>query len=74
MVGQASGCAYAHSNLMRIAGFLLLPAGWFLVLSSLVLLHAAWPQAAFVLAGMAVEALGLGMVLRSHAATNRRRG
>ncbi len=59
---------------MRIAGFLLLIAGWFLVLSALVLLRAAWPQAAFVLAGMAVEALGLGMVLRSHVTPHGRHG
>lgn len=44
----------------------MLLAGWFLVLSALVLLGAAWPQAAFILAGIAVEVFGLGMVSQSH--------
>ena len=38
-------------------GFLLLLAGWFLVLAAIVLLFAA-SRAGFVLAGMGVEALG----------------
>ena len=59
---------------MRITGFLLLVAGWFLVLSALVLLRAPGPLAAFVLAGIAVEGLGLGMVSRSHVARRERRG
>ena len=59
---------------MRIVAFLLLLAGWFLVLSALVLLHAAVPQAVFVLAGMAVEVLGLGIAFRSYLARPARRG
>ena len=51
---------------MRIAGLLLLLAGWFLVLSALVLLRAPWPQALFVLAGVGVEALALVLLFRSH--------
>jgi len=51
---------------MRIAGLLLLLAGWFLVLSALVLLRAAWPQALFVLAGVGVEVLALVLLFRSH--------
>ena len=51
---------------MRLAGFLLLPAGWFLVLAAVVLLPPAPPQAAFSLAGVAVEILGLTLVVRSH--------
>lgn len=51
---------------MKIAGFLLLLAGWFLVLAALVLLRAAWPQALFVLAGAGVEVLALVLLFRSH--------
>jgi len=51
---------------MRLVGFLLLLAGWVLVLAAVVLLGAAPPRAAFVLAGTAVEALGLALVFRSH--------
>ena len=51
---------------MRIAGFLLLVAGWLLVLAALVLLRAAGPRAAFVLAGFGVELLALVLVLRAH--------
>ncbi len=51
---------------MKIAGFLLLPAGWFLVLSALVLLGAAPARAAFIVAGLSVELLGLGLAVRAH--------
>jgi hypothetical protein len=51
---------------MKLAGFLLLLAGWLLVLSAVVLLAAPSPRAAFVLAGVAVEVLGLVLVVRTH--------
>jgi hypothetical protein len=51
---------------MKIAGFLLLLAGWVIVLAALVLLASARPRAAFVLAGLGVELLGLVLVIRSH--------
>ncbi|HTA41411.1 MAG TPA: hypothetical protein VK789_03120 [Bryobacteraceae bacterium] len=51
---------------MKIAGFLLLVAGWLLVLSALVLLRGSGPRSGFVLAGLAVEILGLALVFRSH--------
>jgi hypothetical protein len=51
---------------MKIAGFLLLVAGWLLVLAPVLLLRTGPPQAVFVLAGMAVEALALGLLFRSH--------
>ena len=57
---------------MKIAGFLLLLAGWLLVLAAVVLLRAAAPQAAFVLAGMVVEALALALVFRAHLVPHRR--
>ena len=51
---------------MRFVGFLLLVAGWFLVFASIVLLGSPGSRGAFVFAGIAVEALGLILVFRSH--------
>jgi len=51
---------------MKIAGFLLLLAGWGIVLVAVVLLPAAFTRAVFVLAGLGVEVLGLTLVIRSH--------
>ncbi|MGA7796743.1 MAG: hypothetical protein WCA19_27250 [Candidatus Acidiferrales bacterium] len=51
---------------MKVLGFLLLLAGWFLVLAAIVLFAAPPLRAAFVLAGVAVEALGLILAFRSH--------
>ena len=44
---------------MKVAGFLLLLAGWMLVLSAIALLPAAGSRSAFLLAGLGVEILGL---------------
>ncbi|HKN34124.1 MAG TPA: hypothetical protein VJX16_12875 [Terriglobales bacterium] len=51
---------------MKLAGFLLLLAGWLIVLSTLALLHSASAQTIFLLAGIAVECLGLALVVRAH--------
>jgi Flp pilus assembly protein TadB len=51
---------------MKVLGFLMLLAGWFLVLAAIVLFAAPPLRAAFVLAGMAVEDLGLILAFRSH--------
>lgn len=51
---------------MRLAGFLLLVTGWGLVLAAVALLPAFSTRVLFVLAGMGVEVLGLGLVFRSH--------
>jgi len=51
---------------MKLAGFLLLLAGWGIVLAAVALLGSASPRASFVLAGCGVEALGLVLVVRSH--------
>jgi hypothetical protein len=50
---------------MRIAGFLLLAAGWVIVTSALFLLSAG-ARAAFVVAGIAVQMLGLIFSIRTH--------
>jgi hypothetical protein len=51
---------------MKVAGFLLLLAGWGLVLSALILLGSGLPRSAFVLTGVAVETLGLTLAIRAH--------
>jgi hypothetical protein len=51
---------------MKVAGFLLLLAGWILVLATIALLSAAGPRGAFLLAGLGVEILGLVLVARAH--------
>jgi hypothetical protein len=53
---------------MKFPGFLLLLAGWGIVLTAVVLLAASAPRAAFVLAGIGVEILGLVLVIRAHPA------
>lgn len=51
---------------MKYAGLLVMPAGFFLTVAALVLFPAPVPRAAFVLCGLAVEALGLGVAVRGH--------
>ena len=51
---------------MKIAGFLLMVAGWILALAALVLLVSLPSRTAFVIAGLAVEALGFVLVARVH--------
>jgi hypothetical protein len=51
---------------MKLAAFLLLVAGWAIVIFAVALLPSAGPRVAFVLAGVAVELLGLGLAVRSH--------
>lgn len=51
---------------MRLFGFLLLLAGWAIVLGALALLAADAPRIAFVLAGIGVEIAGLVLVIRAH--------
>ncbi len=51
---------------MKAFGFLLLLAGWGLVLAALALLAASVPRAIFVLAGVCVELVGLALVMRAH--------
>jgi hypothetical protein len=51
---------------MKLTGFLLLPAGWIIVLAAIALLPSGLAQNSFVLAALAVEALGLALVFRAH--------
>lgn len=59
---------------MKLAGFLLLLAGWAIVISAVVLLASAPQRAGFVLAGIGVEALGLVLAVRSHLVLSGDRG
>jgi len=59
---------------MKIAGFLLLLSGWFLVLAALVLLKAGLSLNAFVLAASCVEIVGLALVARAHLMARGNRG
>jgi hypothetical protein len=51
---------------MKITGFLMMPAGWFIVLAALVLLRAYLAQNLFVAAGVGVEIMGLVLFTRAH--------
>jgi hypothetical protein len=51
---------------MKLLGFLLLVAGWAIVLSAVVLLVPGTPRGAFAVAGVAVEVMGFVLVTRSH--------
>lgn len=51
---------------MRLAGILLLFAGWMIVFAAVALLPGEGTRAAFVGCGILVELLGLVLVMRSH--------
>jgi hypothetical protein len=51
---------------VKLFGFLLLLAGWGLVISALALLAADAPRNIFILAGLGVEIVGLVIVIRAH--------
>jgi len=51
---------------MKYAGLLALPAGFFLTLAALILYPAPGPRAAFVVCGLLVELMGLGVAVRGH--------
>jgi uncharacterized membrane protein len=51
---------------LKFFGFVLLLAGWGLVISALALVAAYIPRAIFILAGMGVEIVGLVLVIRAH--------
>ncbi len=59
---------------MKLAGFLLLAAGWAIVVTALVLLPSAASRVMFVLAGSAVQVLGLVLAVRSHRVLDVERG
>ena len=58
--------ALAGANGMKLAGLLLLPAGWAIVLTAVAILASAGPQVGFVLAGVGVESIGLVLMALAH--------
>jgi hypothetical protein len=56
---------------MKFLGFALLYSGWLIVVAALALLQGGTSRVVFVLAGVAVEALGLGLAIRGHLAPAR---
>ncbi len=59
---------------MKYAGLIVMPAGFFLALAALVLFADPTQRIAFVLSGLAVEALALGVAVRGHMPERRREG
>lgn len=57
---------YLAGSIMKVVGFLLMLAGWFVVLAALEMLGAAIPRASFVVVGFAIEVLGLALVFRAN--------
>jgi hypothetical protein len=51
---------------MKLLGFFLLVTGWILVIAAVAMLKQGAPRTIFVVAGMAVEIVGLVLVARSH--------
>jgi uncharacterized membrane protein len=58
---------------MKLGGFLFLLSGWAIVIAAVLLLANA-ARAVFILAGLAVEIVGLAFVLRSHSVLQGERG
>lgn len=61
------------SSSMKLAGFLLLLSGWIVALAAVALL-AGGARIAFVLAGIAIEGLGLGLAIQAHRVLGSERG
>jgi len=51
---------------MRYAGLLVMPAGFFLSVAAILLFPGPVQRTAFVLCGLAVEAMGLVVAVRGH--------
>lgn len=51
---------------MKFAGLLVMPAGFFLTIAAILLFPASLQRSAFVLCGLAVEAMGLVVAVRGH--------
>jgi hypothetical protein len=51
---------------MKYAGLIVMPAGFFLSIAAILLFPASPGRAAFIVCGLAVEAMGLGVAIRGH--------
>ncbi len=58
---------------LRIAGILLMVAGWILMLAAIIMLNSLPARTAFSLAGLAVEILGLVLLARTHIPKRKKR-
>ena len=58
---------------MKLGGFLLLLSGWAIVVAALAMLHGG-ALSAFIVAGLAVEILGLVLFVKSHIPLSEERG
>lgn len=58
---------------MKLAGFLLLLAGWVIVVAAVILLIGAKAITIFVLAGVGVEIVGFTLIIRSNPLAIRKR-
>jgi len=65
-MARAAPIAPVQGSCMRLFGFLLLLAGWGIVVCAVALLAEDTPRIAFVLAGIGVEIAGLVLVIRAH--------
>lgn len=59
---------------MKLAGFLLLLSGWGICMTALALLPSQSTRLVFLLAGIAIEVFGLGLVVRAHIPVKEERG
>jgi len=66
LLALTSDTRYGEGSSMKLAGLLMLVSGWLLIVATIALLGAAPLRAAFIAAGVAVEAIGLGLLVRSH--------
>jgi hypothetical protein len=57
---------------MKFAGLLLMPAGFLLSIAAILLFPPSPARVAFVVCGVAVEAMGLGVAIRGHMMGERR--
>ena len=58
---------------MKLSGFLLLLSGWAIVVAAMALLHGS-ALSAFIIAGLAVEVLGLALFAKSHVPVSENKG
>lgn len=58
---------------MKLLGFVLLLSGWGIVIAALAMLHGTGVPV-FILAGFAVELIGLALVARAHVPVREGRG
>lgn len=57
---------------MKYAGLLVMPAGFFLSIAAMLLFPASPSRSAFIVCGLAVEAMGLVVAIRGHMPGDRR--